>query len=84
MTELDTQLMIALKRLCAHFKREQRQHAEERQRHFEEVEVLRQRFEQQAAESATLRRQSERLDGRMTSLAQDYSTLAETLRELWR
>ncbi len=95
MTELETQLMIALKRLCAHFEREQRQHAEERQRHAEEVEVLRQRFEQQAAENATLRqrfeqqaaenatlrRQFARLDGRMTGLAQDYETLAATLRE---
>ena len=70
MTELETQLMTALKRLSAQFEREQRQHAEERQRLSEQVEVL--------------RRQFERLDGRMTGLAQDYETLAETLREPWR
>lgn len=84
MTELETQLMTALERLSAQFEREQRQHAEERQRLSEQVEILRQRFEQQAAESATLRRQFERLDGRMTGLAQDYETLAAMLREPWR
>ncbi len=91
MTELETQLMTALERLSAQFEREQRRHAEERQQDAEErqqlseqVEVLRQRFEQQAAENATLRRQCERLEGRMTGLAQDYETLAETLRELLR
>ena len=91
MTELETQLMTALERLSAQFEREQRQHAEERrqdaeerQRLFEQVEVLQQRFEQQAAENATLRRQFERLDGRMTDLAQDYETLAAMLRGRWR
>ncbi len=84
MTELETQLMTALERLCAQFEREQRQHAEERQQHAEEVEVMRQGFEQQAAENATLRRQFERLDGRMTGLAQDYETLAAMLGGRWR
>ena len=83
MTELETQLMTALERLSAQFEREQRQHAEERQRLSEQVEVLRQRFEQQAAENATLRRQCERLDGQMTRLAEDYRTLAAMLRGRW-
>lgn len=61
-----------------------RQHAEERHQHSEQVEALRQPVERQATESATLRRQFERLDGQVTGLAQDYGTLAETLRELWR
>ena len=45
---------------------------------------MRQRFEQQAAENETLRRQFERLDGQMTRLAQDYRTLAATLCGRWR
>ena len=77
MTELEGQLAVALKTLSGQFKTEQRQHSEQ-------VAALRQRVEQQAAESATLRRQFERLDGQVTRLAQDYETLAETLREFWR
>ena len=84
MTELAGQLAVALKRLSAQFRTEQRQRAEGQQRHSEQVEALRQRIEQQAAENATLRRQFERLDGQVTRLAQDYETLAATLRELWR
>ncbi len=98
MTELETQLMTALRRLSAQFEREQRQHAEERRRDSEELEALRQLVERQTAdnealrqrverltvESATLRRQSERLDERVTGLAQDYKTLVDTLNELWR
>ena len=98
MTELEGQFAVALKRLSAQFRTEQRQDANEQRRQSEqfeallrqveqqaaENEVLRQRVEQQAAESATLRRQVERLDGQVTGLARDYETLAATLRELWR
>ena len=58
-------------------------HSEEQQRHSEDIEASRQHFEQQSAENATLRRQFERLDGQMTRLAQDYRTLATTLRGRW-
>ena len=83
MTELERQLMTALRTLSAQSRTQRRQHAEEQQRHSEQVEALRQRFEQQAAENATLRRQFERLDGQVTRLAQDYRTLAATLRGRW-
>ena len=84
MTELERQLMTALRTLSAESRTQRRQHAEQQQRHSEQVEALRQRIEQQAAERATLRRQFERLDGQMTRLAQDYRTLAATLRGRWR
>ena len=84
MTELERQLMTALRTLSAQSGTERRQHADEQQRHSEQVEALRQRIEQQAAERATLRRQFERLDAQMTRLAQDYRTLAATLRGRWR
>ena len=84
MTELEGRLAVALKRLSAQFRTEQRQHAEAQQRDSEQVEALRQRFEQQAAENATLRRQFERLDGQVTRLAQDYETLVAILRGRWR
>ena len=83
MTELERQLMTALRTLSAESRTQRRQRAEEQQRHAEDVEALRQRFEQQAAENESLRRQFERLDGRMTRLAQDYRTLAATLRGRW-
>ncbi len=83
MTELERQLTTALRTLSAQFRTEQRLRAEEQQRHSEELEALRRQGEQQAAESATLRRQFERLDGQMTHLAQDYATLAAMLRGLW-
>ena len=83
MTELERKLTTALRTLSAQFRTEQRQRAEEQRRHFEQVEALRQRVEQQAAESATLRRQFERLDGQITHLAQDYETLAAMLRGHW-
>ena len=76
MTELERQLAAALERLSEQSERE-------RQRHAEQIEALTQRIERQDAESATLRRQFERLDGLVTGLAQGYETLAETLRELW-
>ena len=84
MTELEGQLAAALKRLSAQFRTAQGQHAEEQQRYSEQVEALRQRTEQQAAQNEILRQRIERLDGQMTRLARDYETLAETLRELWR
>ena len=65
MTGLGGQLAAALKRLSAQSRTEQRQHADERRRHSEQVEALRQRIERQAAGSATLRRQFERLDARI-------------------
>ena len=83
MTELERQLMTSLRTLSAHSRTKRRQHAEEQQRHSEDVEALRQRFEQQAAENATLRQRIERFDGQMTRLAQDYETLAAILRGRW-
>ena len=76
MSELEGQSTAAFERLCAHYEREQR-------RQGEQIEALQQRTEQQATDNATLRRQVERLDGQVRGLAQDYETLAETLRELW-
>ena len=73
MTELERQLAAALETLSAQYGMEQRRHAEQ-------VEALQQRVEQQAAQSETLRRQVERLSEQMTRLAQDYRTLAATLR----
>ena len=84
MSELERQLMTALRTLSAQSRTERRQHAEAQQRDSEQVEALRQRFEQQAAENATLRRQFERLDGQVTRLAQDYETLVAILRGRWR
>ena len=84
MTELETQLMTALERLCAQFETEQRQRAEEQQRHSEQVEALRQLVERRTADNEALRQRVEQLDGQVTGLAQDYRTLAETLREFWR
>jgi len=98
MTELERQLAAALERLSEQFRTELRQHAEERRQDSEQAEASRQRFEQQSAEiealrqlierqsveNATLRQRIERLDGLVTPLAQDYETLAATLRELWR
>ena len=69
MTELERQLTAALKRLSAQYETEQR-------RQSEQVEALRRRVEQQAAQSETLQRQFERLNGRMTRLAEYYGTLA--------
>ncbi|MXY29896.1 MAG: hypothetical protein F4174_02650 [Acidobacteria bacterium] len=76
MSELERQSTIAFERLCAHFEREQR-------RQGEQIEALQQRTERQSAENATLRRQFERLEGQVRLLAQDYRTLAETLRGPW-
>ena len=98
MTESEGQLAVALKRLSAQFRTEQRQHADEHRRHSEQVEALQQRVERRprrtrscGSESSSrprrtrpLRLQFERLDGQVTRLAQDYETLAATLRELWR
>ncbi len=83
MTELETQLMTALRRLSAQFETEQRQHAEERQRDSEQLEALRQRVERLTADNEALQQRIERLSGQVTYLAQDYRTLAERLREPW-
>ena len=77
MSELEGHSTAAFERLCAQYEREQR-------RQGEQIEALQQRIERQSAENATLRRQFERLDGQARGLAQDYRTLAETLRGLWR
>ena len=91
MNELDKQSMAALERLCAQFELEQRRHGEQiatlRQQveqQAEQIATLRQRIEQQDAASEIWRRESKQLDGQVTRLAQDYSTLAEILRERWR
>ena len=83
MTELDRQLTIALRRLSEQYETAQRQRAEEQQWHSAQVEALQRRIERQDAESGILRQRIERLDGHVTALAQDYETLAETLREPW-
>ena len=70
MTELEQQLTRGLKRLSAQYETEQR-------RHSEQVEALRRQVE-------TLERRVERLNGQSTNLAQDYKTLAATLRARWR
>ena len=77
MSELEGQSTAALERLCAHFELGQR-------RQGEQIEALQQRIERRSAENEVLRQQFERLDGQVTGLAQDYGTLAATLRELWR
>ena len=76
MSELQGHSMAALERLCAHYEREQK-------RQGEQIAALTQRIERQDAESAILRRQFGRLDEQLTGLAQDYETLAATLRGLW-
>ena len=76
MTELERQLTAALEKLSGQFETEQ-------QRHSRQVEALHQRFEQQAAESRTLRQRIEQLSGQLRCLDADYRTLAETLRGPW-
>ena len=58
MTELERQLMTALRTLSAESRTKRRQHAEEQQRHSEDIEAWRQQFE--------------RLDAQVTGLARDY------------
>ena len=77
MSELEGQSTVAFERLCAHFERGQR-------RQGEQIEALQHRIERLSAENEVLRQQFDRLDGQVTGLAQDYRTLAATLRELWR
>ena len=91
MSELKGQSTVAFERLCAHFELGQRRQAEQIEALRQQVErlsaeneVLRQRTEREDAETAILRQWFERLDGQVTGLAQDYRTLAEMLRELWR
>ena len=76
MTELERKLTAALKRLSAQYEMEQRGRSEQ-------VEALRRRVEQQTARSETLQRQIERLDGRMTRLAEYFRTLAERSGGRW-
>ena len=76
MTELERQLMAALKRLSAQYETEQ-------QRHSEQLGALQQRVEQQTAQSETLRQQVEQLSGQVTCLDADYRTRAATLRTRW-
>ncbi len=76
MSELQRQSTAALERLCAHYEQEQR-------RQGEQIEALLQRTERHSEENATLRQQFEQLEGLVKYLAQDYRTLAETLREPW-
>ena len=83
MTELERQLTTALRALSELYETAQRQRAEEQQRHSEQLEALQRHNERQDSESETLRQQVERLEGQVTPLAQDYETLAETLREPW-
>ncbi|MDE2773733.1 MAG: hypothetical protein OXI46_08525 [Gemmatimonadota bacterium] len=70
MTALEEQLTRALRRLSAQYETEQR-------RHSGQVEALQERIK-------VLERHVERLNGQSTSLAQDYRTLAGTLRGHWR
>ena len=77
MSELEGQSTVAFERLCAHFELGQR-------RQGEQIEALQQRIERLSAENEVLRQQFERLDGQVTGLAQDYRTLAATLRGQWR
>ena len=76
MTELERQLTAALETLSGQFETAQQQHSEQ-------VEALRQRIEQQAAENRTLRQRIEQLSGQLRCLDADYRTLAETLRGPW-
>ena len=76
MTELEQQLMTALRTLSAQYETAQ-------QRHTAQVEALQQRDELQAAESKTLRQRVEQLSGQVTGLGADYRTLAATLRTRW-
>ena len=69
MTELERQLMEALKTLSA-------QSETERRRQSEQVEALRQRVERLSEENEVLQRQIERLDGQVTRLAESYGTSA--------
>ena len=70
MTVLEQQLTKALRALSAQYEQAQQQHAAQ-------VETLRQQVE-------ALERQVTQLDGQVTHLAQDYRTLAATLRGRWR
>ena len=83
MTELERQLMTALRMLSVQYTTEQQQHSEEQRRHCEQVEALQQRLEQQAAESKTLRQLVEHFGAQVMRLTADYRALAATLRGRW-
>ena len=76
MSELEGRSTAALERLCGHFELGQR-------RQGVQIEALRRRIERLSAANEVLRRQFDRLDGQVRLPAQDYRTLAETLRGLW-
>ena len=69
MTELERQLMTALQTLSAQYEREQTRRCEQQAQQDERVAVLQQ--------------QVERLEGAVTHLTRQYTTLAATLRERW-
>ena len=69
MTALEQQLTKALRALSAQYEQAQQQHTVQ-------VETLRRQVE-------ALGRQVAQLDGQVTHLAQDYRTLAATLRGRW-
>ena len=83
MTALEEQLTMALRRLCAQYETEQRQHSEQveaLQGHVErqggEIEALRQHVERQSAEYEALLMRIERLDALATRLAEYSGTSA--------
>ena len=83
MTELERQLVTALKRLSAQFRTEQRQHADEQQRQAEQNAALWELVEQQAAQAAALQRRVERLSAQVTRLARNHGAHAATERRHW-
>ena len=81
MTELERQLMEALKRLSAQSGTERRRQSEQVEalrrrveRLSEENEALQQRVERLSGENEVLQRRIERLDGLVTRLAEYYGT----------
>ena len=90
MTELEEQLTTALERLSEQSARERQRDAEriealqlQVKQQAERIAALQQQVEQQAVQVEVLRRLFERLDRQVTPLAQDYETLAATLRGSW-
>ena len=69
MTELERQLTTALQTLSAQYEREQTRRCEQQA--------------QQAERVAALQQQVERLEGAVTHLTRQYTTLAATLRARW-
>ena len=91
MTELERQLMTALRTLSAESRTQRRQHAEEQQRHSEQVEVLRRRIERQAAENETLpaavraaRRANDTIGPRLQDARRDVARALDVMRQRGR